>query len=123
MTMAESPVAAVVRYIAKGDKESAFGDLIKQGLRRREALGNLRTEKEAAMAAITGEQDGLTCEASLGLRWRMERTRANRIRELEAKAEQIRARARLLAWQEAHRQRVLETRRRILNSGPVFRTS
>jgi len=44
----------------------------------------------------------------------MERTRADRIRDLQSKAEQLRARARLLVRQEAHRKRTLETRRRIL---------
>jgi hypothetical protein len=44
----------------------------------------------------------------------MERTRADRIRDLQQKAEQLRARARLLARQEGQRKRALETRRRIL---------
>jgi hypothetical protein len=44
----------------------------------------------------------------------MERTRADRIRDLQQKAEQLRARARLLAQQEAHRKRALATRRCIM---------
>lgn len=44
----------------------------------------------------------------------MERTRADRIRDLQSKAEHFRAIARMLARQEAQRKRALETRRRIL---------
>jgi hypothetical protein len=76
MTMAESPVAAVVRYVLKGEKESALGDLLNQGLTRREALAKLRRDKEAAMAAIAGDLDGLAREATLG-QLKLDRTGAS----------------------------------------------
>jgi hypothetical protein len=44
----------------------------------------------------------------------MGRTREDRIRELQERADQLTARAKLLAQQETAKQRSLETRRRIL---------
>lgn len=76
MTMAKSPIEAVVRYTLKAEKEEAIGDLISQGMTRREALQKLRLEKVAAMEAIAGDLDGLAREATLG-QLKLDRTGAS----------------------------------------------
>ena len=76
MTMAQSPIDAVVRYVVKTEKEAAVEDLVNQGMTRRDALTKLRFEKEIAMAAIAGDLDGLTKEATLG-QLKLDRTGAS----------------------------------------------
>jgi hypothetical protein len=66
MDTSKSSVDAVVRYVVKGEKEKALSDLMGRELNRKEALTKLRLEKEAAVAAISGDVDRLTREATLG---------------------------------------------------------
>jgi len=76
MTMATSPIDAVVRYTLKGEKEEAVSALMGQGLTRKEALTRLWLEKEAAVTAISGEVVGLAREATLG-QLKLDRTGAS----------------------------------------------